>query len=78
MSRNGGAQAPGRYRRAVAEGGAGWLSLDHVIGYPISGWVAFAVCVGAGVIGAALTLLTSWRPAPTVTEPAAAEPTTAA
>ncbi len=43
-------------------------------GYPISGWVAYAVCVGAGGIGAALTLLTSWRPAPPVTEPAAAEP----
>jgi putative oxidoreductase len=59
---------------AVALSGteAGWLSLDHVIGYPISGWVAFAVCLGAGVGGAALTLLTSWRPAPTVTETGAA------
>ena len=63
---------------ALAGTGAGWLSVDHALRYPISGWVAFAVCVGAGVIGAALTLLTSWRPAPTVTEPAAAEPTSAA
>jgi hypothetical protein len=47
--------------------------------------VAYAVCAGAGGIGAALTLLTSWRPArpePPVTAPASAgqnpEPTTAA
>jgi hypothetical protein len=39
--------------------------------------VAYAVCVGAGAIGAALTLVTSWRPAPPATEPAAAEPTAA-
>ena len=43
----------------------------------VSGWVAYAVCVGAR-LGAALTLLTSWRPAPPVTEPAAAEPTATA
>jgi putative oxidoreductase len=63
---------------ALAGTGAGYLSLDHVAGYPISGWVAYAVCVGAGAIGAALTLVTSWRPAPPATEPAAAEPTAAA
>lgn len=33
---------------ALSGTGAGWPSLDHVIGYPISGWVAYAVCVGAG------------------------------
>jgi putative oxidoreductase len=55
---------------ALAGTGAGWLSLDHVVGYPISGWVSYAVAVGAGGIGAALTLLTSWRPDPPVTEPA--------
>lgn len=63
---------------ALAGTGGGWLSLDHLAGYPVSGWVAYAVCVGAGGIGAALTLLTSWRPAPAAAEPAPAEPTTAA
>jgi putative oxidoreductase len=53
---------------ALAGTGAGWLSLDHVIGYPLRGWAAYAVCLGAGGIGAALTLLTSWRPDPPVTE----------
>ena len=58
---------------ALAGTGAGWLSLDHVAGYPVGGWAAYAVCVGAGGLGAALTLLTSWRPDPPVTEPAATE-----
>ena len=53
-------------------------TLSLAVFIPISGWVAYAVCVGAGGIGAALTLLTSWRPAPPVTEAAAAEPTAAA
>ena len=67
---------------ALAGTGAGWLSLDHPLGYPISGWAAYAVCAGAGGLGAALTLLTSWRPAPAVAEPTVSgespEPTTAA
>jgi putative oxidoreductase len=58
---------------ALAGTGAGWLSLDHVAGYPVSGWAAYAVCAGAGGVGAALTLLTSWRPDPPKTEPAATE-----
>jgi uncharacterized membrane-anchored protein len=45
---------------ALAGTGAGWLSLDHALGYPISCWVSYAVC--AGGLGAALTLFTSWRP----------------
>jgi putative oxidoreductase len=63
---------------ALAGTGGGWLSLDHAIGDPISGWWSYAVAVGAGGIGAALTLVTSWHPAPPVTEPAATEPTAAA
>jgi putative oxidoreductase len=67
---------------ALAGTGAGWLSLDHALGYPISGWASYAVCAGAGGLGAALTLLTSWRPAAPVPEPAASgespEPATAA
>jgi putative oxidoreductase len=58
---------------ALAGTGAGWLSLDHLAGYPISGWAAYAVCAGAGGGGAALTLLTSWRPAPAAAEAAAPE-----
>ena len=38
---------------ALAGTGAGWLSLDHVAGYPISGWAAYAVCAGLGGLGAA-------------------------
>ena len=63
---------------ALAGTGGGWLSLDHAVGYPISGWWAYVVCVGAGGIGATLTLVTSWRPARPVTEAAATEPTAAA
>jgi putative oxidoreductase len=63
---------------ALAGIGGGWLSLDHAAGYPISGWMSYAVCVGAGGIGAALTLIASWRPAPPATETTAAEPTAAA
>lgn len=47
---------------ALAGIGGGWLSVDHAIGLPISGGVAYAVAVGAGAGGATLTLLTSWRP----------------
>jgi len=67
---------------ALAGTGAGWLSLDHALGYPISGWASYAVCAGAGGLGAALTLLTSWRPAPAVPERTVSgespEPTTTA
>lgn len=48
---------------ALAGIGGGWLSLDHAVGLPITGGVAYAVALGVGVGGAALTLLTSWRPA---------------
>jgi putative oxidoreductase len=50
---------------ALAGIGGGWLSVDHALGVPINGWVAYAVCVAAGGGGAALTLVTSWRPAKT-------------
>ena len=58
---------------ALAGTGAGWLSLDHALGYPISGWVSYVVAAGAGGIGAALTLLTSWRPEPPAPATAATE-----
>ena len=57
---------------ALAGIGGGWLSLDHAAGLPITGGVAYAVALGIGVGGAALTLLTSWRPAPAT--PAQATP----
>ena len=68
---------------ALAGIGGGWLSLDHAAGLPITGGVAYAVALGIGVGGAALTLLTSWRPAPATPAQAApaqegTEPTPAA
>jgi len=36
----------GAEKRGLSGTGAGWLSLDHLTGYPISGRTAFAVCVG--------------------------------
>lgn len=57
---------------ALAGIGGGWLSVDHAIGPPITGGVAYAVALGAGAGGAALTLLTSWRPV--VPEPVPPEP----
>lgn len=48
---------------ALAGIGGGYLSVDHAVGMPISGATAYIVCVGAGVGAAALTLLTSYRPA---------------
>ena len=34
---------------ALAGTGAGWLSLDHALDYPISGWASYAVCAGPAV-----------------------------
>jgi putative oxidoreductase len=48
---------------ALAGIGGGWLSVDHAIGMPITSGTAYAVAVPVGAGGAALTLLTSWRPA---------------
>jgi putative oxidoreductase len=47
---------------ALAGLGGGWLSVDHAIGLPITGTTAFIVCLVLGVGGAAVTVLTSWRP----------------
>jgi putative oxidoreductase len=47
---------------ALAGIGGGYLSIDHAIALPISKGVAYAVCLGAGLGGSLLTLVTSWRP----------------
>ena len=57
---------------ALAGMGGGYLSVDHAVGLPITGVVGFIVCIGAGVVAAALTLLTSYRPAAASTSPAEA------
>jgi putative oxidoreductase len=54
---------------ALAGIGGGWLSIDHAIGLPITGTAAFVVCLAAGVGGAALTLVTSWRPRQAIPAP---------
>jgi putative oxidoreductase len=47
-----------------ATGGGRW-SLDYTIGiFDPPGWIAVAVCYALGIGGAALLLLTSWRPGP--------------
>jgi len=62
---------------AVAGIGGGYLSVDHAIDLPITKGVAYAVCLGAGLGGGALTLATSWRPGRPVA-PAPVEVTSAA
>ena len=49
---------------AVALGalGGGRASLDHAIGLHVPGWAGLLIEAGAGVGGAFLVLVTSWRP----------------
>jgi putative oxidoreductase len=49
---------------AVAVGalGGGRASLDHAIGLHVPGWAGLLIAAGAGGAGAALVLVTSWRP----------------
>jgi putative oxidoreductase len=58
-----------------ATGGGEW-SVDHAIGiFDPPGWIAVLVCYALGIGGAALLLVTSWRPAPRpAAAPAAAAP----
>jgi putative oxidoreductase len=44
--------------------GAGGWSLDHAAGFGVSGWAGLAIAALAGAGGAALLLVTSWRPGP--------------
>jgi putative oxidoreductase len=44
--------------------GAGNWSVDHAIGFSLTGWAGLAVAALAGGAGAALLLATSWRPEP--------------
>jgi putative oxidoreductase len=47
---------------ALAGIGGGYLSIDHAVGLRATCAAAIAVCLAAGIGGAALTLATSWRP----------------
>ena len=47
---------------ATAVTGAGQAGLDYVIGFRLSAVAGLAACVGIGVGGAALLLLSCWRP----------------
>jgi putative oxidoreductase len=51
--------------------GAGGWSLDHATGFGVSGWAGLAIAALVGAGGAALLLVTSWRPGP-ATSPASA------
>jgi putative oxidoreductase len=42
--------------------GPGRWSIDHALGIEIDGWAGAAIAAGAGIGGAVLTLVTSWRP----------------
>src|SRR5271169_6670126 len=42
--------------------GGGRASLDHAIGIHFAAWAGFLIAAGAGAAGAALLLVTSWRP----------------
>jgi len=53
---------------ALAGLGGGYLSIDHAAGLPLRAGSGFVICLAAGLGGAAITLLTSWRPARPVTE----------
>jgi putative oxidoreductase len=48
---------------ALAALGPGQISLDHAAGVGLTGWAGLLIALGAGGAGAALVLLTSWRPA---------------
>jgi putative oxidoreductase len=47
---------------AVGALGGGRASLDHAIGLHVPGWAGLLIAAGAGGAGAALVLVTSWRP----------------
>lgn len=47
---------------AVGALGAGSISLDAVLGILIDGWLGIGIAVAAGAGGAALLLVTCWRP----------------
>jgi putative oxidoreductase len=42
--------------------GAGDWSLDHAVGFHVTGWAGLAVAALAGAGGATLLLATCWRP----------------
>lgn len=48
---------------AIGALGAGGWSVDHAVGLGVQGWAGLAIAALAGVGGAALLLVTSWRPA---------------
>src|SRR5438270_3933030 len=47
---------------AIGALGAGEWSLDHAFGLHATGWAGLGIAAGLGVGGAALLLVTSWRP----------------
>jgi putative oxidoreductase len=49
---------------AIAAGtfGGGRVSVDHIIGLHLAGWIALVLSAVPGLVGAALILLTCWRP----------------
>jgi putative oxidoreductase len=47
---------------AIAALGGGRWSLDNALGFSLNGWGGLALGGGAGGLGAALLLATSWRP----------------
>jgi putative oxidoreductase len=49
---------------AIGALGAGGWSLDHAAGFTVPGWSGLAIAALAGVAGAVLLLVTSWRPGP--------------
>jgi putative oxidoreductase len=57
---------------AIGALGAGDWSLDHAAGFAVTGWAGLAIAALAGAGGAALLLVTSWRPHSRPAVPAAA------
>ena len=49
---------------AIGALGAGAWSLDHAAGFSVPGWAGLAITALAGAGGAALLLVTCWRPGP--------------
>jgi putative oxidoreductase len=51
---------------AIGAAGGGRLSLDHALGIAedLSGWTGLAITAVGGGLGAALVLVSSWRPQP--------------
>ncbi|HEY4459811.1 MAG TPA: DoxX family protein [Pseudonocardiaceae bacterium] len=46
---------------AIGAAGGGAISLDHVFGLPLAGWLGLVIAAGLGLLSGAATLAVGWR-----------------